>query len=79
MATAEATLAGDVAGLYNIATVPAVRRRGVGSAMTVRPLEDARVAGCATAVLQAAPAGVSIYERVGFRAFGTITEYKPSS
>ena len=79
VATAEATLAGGVAGLYNISTLPAVRRRGIGSAMTLRPLHDARAAGCATAVLQAAPAGVSIYERVGFRAFGTITEYKPVS
>ena len=79
VATAEATVAGGVAGLYNISTVPAFRRRGIGSAMTVRPLEDARAAGCAAAVLQAAPDGVSIYERAGFRAFGTITEYKPSS
>ena len=77
VATAEATVAGGVAGLYNIATLPAFRRRGIGRAMTLRPLADARAAGCATAVLQAAPDGVSIYERAGFRAFGTITEYKP--
>ena len=77
VATAEATIAGGVAGLYNISTVPAFRRRGIGSAMTLQPLHDARTRGCATAVLQAAPDGVSIYERAGFRTFGTITEYKP--
>ena len=44
--------------------------------MTVRPLLDAREAGYRWAVLQAAPAGVSIYTRVGFTPFGTIAEYK---
>jgi ribosomal protein S18 acetylase RimI-like enzyme len=53
------------------------RRRGIGAAMTVHALRDAATRGARTAVLQAAPAGVSIYERAGFRTFGTITEYKP--
>jgi hypothetical protein len=45
--------------------------------MTWRPLHDARAGGCDLGVLQAAPDGVSIYRRLGFTAFGDITEFKP--
>ena len=38
---------------------------------------DAKAAGCDLAVLQAAPAGVGLYRRLGFAPFGVITEYKP--
>ena len=47
--------------------------------MTVQPLVEAREQGHRAAILQAAAAGVGIYERVGFRAYGEITEYKPES
>jgi ribosomal protein S18 acetylase RimI-like enzyme len=79
VATGEWTAGGGVAGLYNISTVAAYRRRGCGSALTQQLLLEARARGYRTAVLQAAPAGVSIYERLGFRAFGDITEYKPAA
>jgi GNAT superfamily N-acetyltransferase len=77
VATAELTVGGGVVGLYNIFTRPDARGRGVGSAMTVQPLLDARAAGHTTAILQASAAGQSLYSRLGFRSFGTITEYKP--
>ena len=77
VATAELTIAGGVAGLYNITTLPAYRGRGIGSAMTWQPLLDARAAGLGAAVLQAADAGVNVYRRIGFAPFGVITEYKP--
>jgi ribosomal protein S18 acetylase RimI-like enzyme len=79
VATAEATVAEGAAGLYNISTRASYRGRGIGSMMTWRPLQDARVHGCDLGVLQAAPDGVSIYRRLGFRAFGDITEFKPRS
>ena len=78
VATAELTAAEGVVGLYNISTLAPYRRRGFGTAMTLAPLIDARERGYDTAVLQAAPDGVGIYERVGFRPFGEITEYKPA-
>jgi ribosomal protein S18 acetylase RimI-like enzyme len=77
VATAELTLGGGVVGLYNIATLAEFRRRGFGSALTLRPLLDAGERGYGTAVLQASDDGAGIYERVGFRRFGGITEYKP--
>lgn len=78
VATAELTIGGGVAGMYNIVTLEAYRRRGIGSAMTLRPLLDARDAGMRTGVLQAAAAGVNMYTRLGFKTFGQITEYKPA-
>jgi ribosomal protein S18 acetylase RimI-like enzyme len=77
VAASELTLAGGVAGLYNISTLASVRGRGIGSAMTAAPLRDARAEGLPTAILQAAPGGVSIYRRLGFTRFGEIAEYKP--
>ena len=79
VATAEATVADGTAGLYNISTRPPYRGRGIGSMMTWRPLHDALARGCDLGVLQAAPEGVSIYRRLGFRPFGDITEFKPGS
>jgi ribosomal protein S18 acetylase RimI-like enzyme len=78
VATAEATLQDETVGLYNISTAPAFRRRGIGSAMTRAPLIDARTQDASLGILQAAPEGVSIYERVGFRAFGEMVEFKPA-
>ena len=69
---------GDIVGLYNISTLEAFRRRGVGTALTLQTLLDARDGGFRTATLQAA-AGVSIYTGIGFTPFGDITEYKPLS
>jgi hypothetical protein len=77
VAAAELTLSGGVAGLYGIATRSSYRRRGFGTAMTLRPLIDARAAGYRTAVLQAAPEGVGIYARLGFAPTGRYQEYKP--
>jgi ribosomal protein S18 acetylase RimI-like enzyme len=77
VATAEVTLSGGLAGVYNISTLAPFRRRGIGTAMTLAPLREARAAGCRRAVLQAAPDGVSLYRRLGFIPFGAITEYKP--
>jgi hypothetical protein len=77
VATAEAVIGGGVVGQYNISTVAAYRRRGIGTSMTMRPLLDARNAGIRTGILQAAPEGMGVYQRVGFEGFGPITEYKP--
>lgn len=78
VATAELTLGGGVVGLYSIITLEAYRRRGIGSALTLQPLLDAREHGFQTGVLQAADAGVGVYTRLGFKPFGNITEYKPA-
>jgi ribosomal protein S18 acetylase RimI-like enzyme len=77
--TSEVTLAGGVAGVYNVSTQEDYRRRGIGSAMTLHALLDAREAGCTKAILQAEPDGIRVYSRLGFEVFGEVTEYKPPS
>ncbi len=75
MAASELTIGGGVVGMYNVCTLVAYRRRGFGMALTLRPLLDAREAGHGVGMLQAGAQGVGIYERIGFQAFGGITEY----
>ena len=76
VAACELTEGGGVAGLYNVCTPEAHRRRGFGSAMVLRSLLDAREHGYQTAVLQASEGGRGVYARLGFRATGVYTEYQ---
>jgi len=66
-ATALLFEAAGVAGLYCVSTVPALRRRGIGRAVALAALVAGARGGFPTAVLQATPAGLSIYEALGFR------------
>jgi GNAT superfamily N-acetyltransferase len=59
--------AGGVAGVYNVATLPGLRRQGIGTALTLAALDAARDAGHRWAVLLAEPAGEGIYRALGFR------------
>jgi GNAT superfamily N-acetyltransferase len=58
---------GEVAGVYNVATLKTHRRRGIGEAMTWRSIQRGREAGCTVAVLEASEMGKPVYERMGFR------------
>jgi ribosomal protein S18 acetylase RimI-like enzyme len=60
-------LTGDVAGIYNVATLPHARRRGFGGALTAHAVRDARKRGASVAVLQSSEAGLRVYQALGFR------------
>jgi GNAT superfamily N-acetyltransferase len=60
-------LHGDVAGVYNIATIPVARRKGIGTAITREPLQIAKDVGYGVAVLEASEMGLPIYRRLGFK------------
>ncbi len=60
-------LTAGVAGLYNIATGPAQRRRGFGQALAWAAIEAGRRAGAGVAVLQSTPSGEPVYTQMGFR------------
>jgi ribosomal protein S18 acetylase RimI-like enzyme len=75
VASALLFLAAGVAGLYGVGTMPEVRRRGIGRAMTVAALEEARRLGYRVATLHASPLGVDIYRRLGFRTYCQLGRY----
>jgi ribosomal protein S18 acetylase RimI-like enzyme len=56
-----------VASVYAVGTVPSARGRGIGGAITLMPLLEAREMGYRYGVLFATQMGIHTYERIGFR------------
>jgi ribosomal protein S18 acetylase RimI-like enzyme len=63
-------------GVYNVATVPGFRRRGLGEAVMRHAVADAqRRHGLERVILQSTPAGYKLYERMGFRTITRVAVY----
>jgi ribosomal protein S18 acetylase RimI-like enzyme len=65
--TAIAIRSRQASGVYNVATLPEARRRGVGAALTWAALEAGVSWGQDTIVLQSTEMGYSLYRGMGFR------------
>ncbi len=59
--------AAGLAGIYDVSTIPTVRRQGLAAAITWHTLREARAMGERVAALQSSPEGYRVYQRLGFR------------
>lgn len=75
VACAALFLDSSVAGLYSVGTLPGLRGRGIGTAITVTALQEAVGMGYRVATLHASSKGESIYRRLGFERYCTLSRY----
>lgn len=76
VAMARILLAAGVAMVHGVAVIPAVRRQGIGSAITLAALQGARAEGFRIGVLQASSMGRGPYERIGFATAAAYGRYE---
>lgn len=76
VATASLFLHAGAAGLYFVSTVPDLRGRGIGGAISHAALVAGRDLGFRVGVLGSSPMGQRVYERLGFREVCTIHVYE---
>ena len=65
-----------VASIEHVITLPHMRGRGIGAAMTLMAAQEARRQGYRICVLSASPMGINIYRRLGFREYCILSTYE---
>jgi GNAT superfamily N-acetyltransferase len=73
--TSQLFLSAGVAGIYTVTCVPEARQQGVGAAITLAPLLEARRLGFRISILQASRLGYKVYRRLGFQEYGRLGNY----
>ena len=65
--TSALLLHAGVAGIFAVSTITRARGRGIGTALTLVPLLEARRRGYRVGTLQSSPMGFPVYRRLGFQ------------
>lgn len=76
VATTAIVLGEGALGVYNVATMPEHQRRGYGESVMRQALAEARERhGIERSILQSTPAGLRLYQRMGYQTVTTISVY----
>jgi ribosomal protein S18 acetylase RimI-like enzyme len=74
-ATSSLFLSAGVMGIYNVATVPGARKRGIGTALTVKAMMDAKELNYRFSILQSSDEGFGVYQKIGFQKLCNLNHY----
>jgi ribosomal protein S18 acetylase RimI-like enzyme len=75
VATSSYSVVDNILGIFCVATAEAARGKGIGAEMTKAAMIAGQELGCDYAILQASPLGFSVYEKLGFKAYGSFQRY----
>jgi GNAT superfamily N-acetyltransferase len=76
VAVSELFLGAGVAAVMWVGTAPAARGKGIGAAITMKPLLEGRKLGYKIGALTASPMGYHVYQRLGFQEMCRIPVYR---
>jgi GNAT superfamily N-acetyltransferase len=70
-------ISNEIGGLYNLAVLPEARRRGIGSALSLKTFEQAEKLGCRIGILQtSSPEAIRVYHRLGMDVYCKFVVYQ---
>jgi GNAT superfamily N-acetyltransferase len=79
VATSGLLLSEAVAGVYNVATVPGRRGRGIGEALTWAAAQAGLDQGATCSILQASEQGEPVYRRMGYQTPARYRQFVPAA